>query len=128
MVIFREHRRQCFISVLFHMCEPLYFSTCEKLWNNSETQKQFVSEFYFSFISHVWAPEIKLHFSFISWCASHLSRKTCFQTFSSNITGASGLSFSLPIELAYRLIWSIKSSVRLIINQLINRHLSRLID
>ena len=42
------------------MCEPVYFSTCEKPWNDFETLKQFVSEFYFSFISHVRASEIKL--------------------------------------------------------------------
>jgi len=33
------------------MCEPLFSPTCEKPRNNSETLKQFVSEFYFSFIS-----------------------------------------------------------------------------
>ena len=38
----------------------LYFSACQKTRNNSETSKQFVTEFYFSFIS---------------CCASHLMRR-----------------------------------------------------
>jgi len=48
--ISREHRRQCFISVLFHMSEPLYFHHAENP-KNSKTLKQFVSGFYVSFIS-----------------------------------------------------------------------------
>jgi len=47
------------------MYEPLYFSTCEKPRNNSETLKQFVLEFHFSFISHMRASEIKLFISVV---------------------------------------------------------------
>jgi len=39
------------------------------LWNNSETLKQFVLGFYFSFISHVRATEIKL--SYLVYFASN---------------------------------------------------------
>jgi len=72
LVISHEHRQQYFIFVLFHMCEPLYFSTRQKPWNNSEMLKQFISEFHFSLIS-CCASRLK---SFQRWSSQPVTNRT----------------------------------------------------